>query len=98
MKKSESILASDVSEYLLRIKNNISIIYPPDEVNNIMKFLNAGIKEYITEHPEYTMAEIEEYLKTTDIFADWIQNTQSSEIADKIDFHSVQRKGGLFLL
>ena len=87
----KDIMDISLKKYLEEVEKELQLIYSQNETAAIMASIQAGITEYITEHPSYTIDDIKEFVKIDSLFSDWAENASANEVLDKIN-SSFQKK------
>ena len=96
--KKKTVSDSDIEKYLKIQKHKLSNIYSQEEVSCILSFMRNDIYGYIQNHPGCQINDIDAHLTISDIYSDWIANSDVTDIIEKIDHQSISKSGGRFIV
>ena len=87
-------LKQEVEKELKRIQKELTILYPNEDVTAIIQIMQNNINEYIQCNPLCTKSDLEEYMQTDELLADWIENTSCDHIFNSINEAQIKHKSG----
>lgn len=82
----------DIEKYLDVQKNKLANLYNQAAVNTIMASMRNDIDAYISDHPDCTIEDLDNFIQLSDIYSHWATHTLPTDVIKKIDHRKVSKK------
>ena len=88
----------DIKKYLNIQRNKLTNIYNQTAVNTIMASMRNDIDAYISDHPDCTIEDLDNFIQLSDIYSHWATHALPTDVIKKIDHLKVSKKSAWWVI
>ena len=88
----------DIEKYLNIQRKKLTNIYNQTDVNIIVASMRTDIDAYISDHPDCTIEDLDNFIQLSDIYSHWATHTLPTDVIKKIDHQKVSKKSAWWVI